>query len=260
MAHIQVGDIEISYALDGDGPWLTLLHGFSQSLRLWEPQVERMARAFRLLRIDLRGHGDSSAPAGGYGPVEYATDALAVLDALDIGATHLWGTHTGASVGLLLAAQRPERIATLVLEGAVIPGQPEPFVDEWQARAREVALRDGVPAARRFWVEQNPAFSDIRRAVEHRAIVDSFSGAPWLAINPALPVPDLQTALPSIRHSTLIVNGANDLPTFLTRAETLERELPHARRYLIPNSGPFPAWDAPDAVTPLVAQFLEEKE
>lgn len=257
MRQVQVGDISINYAIDGDGPWLTLLHGFSQSLRIWDPQVSRLAGSFKLLRIDLRGHGGSSAPSIGYGPVEYAADVLGVLDALAIGATHLWGTHTGAGVGLLLAVEQPERIATLVIDGAVIPGQPEPAVDAWQARAREIALRDDIPAAREFWFEQTPFFKGTQRADEHRAIIDTFSGAPWLATEPAAPIPDIRASLPTLRPPTLIVNGANDLPSFLTRAAFLERELPNAQRYLIPNAGAFAAWDAPDAVTPLVAQFVE---
>ncbi|HYI16102.1 MAG TPA: alpha/beta fold hydrolase, partial [Thermomicrobiales bacterium] len=122
MGQITVGDGHINYEVEGDGPWLTLLHGFSQHLAVWDPQVRRLAGAFRLLRVDLRGHGGSSIPNAAYGPVEYAADVLAVLDRLGIGATHLWGTHTGAGVGLLLAGQQPERVATLALEGAVIPG------------------------------------------------------------------------------------------------------------------------------------------
>lgn len=259
MHDVRVGDVTIHYAIDGEGPWLTLLHGFSQSLRIWEPQVARLNHAFKLLRIDLRGHGHSSAPSGGYGPVEYAADVLGALDALGIGATHFWGTHTGAGVGLLLAVQHPDRIATLAIDGAVIPGQPEPSVDAWQARAREIALRDGVAAARAFWFEQTPFFTGTRRADEHRAIVDTFSGAPWLATETPLPIPDIRPALPTLRPPALIINGAGDLPSFLTRAAFLERELPNAQRYLIPNAGPFAAWDAPDAVTPLVAQFIDEE-
>lgn len=260
MGHVAVGDGIINYQIDGDGPWLTLLHGFSQNLLTWEPQAQRLAGSYRMLRIDLRGHGGSSIPAAAYGPVEYAADVLAVLNALGIGATHLWGTHTGAGVGLLLALQHPERIATLALDGAVIPGTPQPAVDEWQARAREIAQRDGIRAAMCFWFGESPFFTGIQRPGEQRSIVETFSGAPWLTSEPALHVPDVRALLPSIRHQTLIVNGANDLPEFLTTAELLERELPNARRYIIPNAGSFPAWDAPDAVTPLVAQFLEMDE
>jgi 3-oxoadipate enol-lactonase len=258
MGGVEVGDGSINYEIDGAGPWLTLLHGFSQNLRTWEPQVQRLAGSFRMLRIDLRGHGGSSIPAAAYGPVEYAGDVLDVLNALGIGATHLWGTHTGAGVGLLLALQHPERIATLTLDGAVIPGRPQPAVDEWQARAREIAQREGIEAALRYWFDESPFFTGIQRPDQQRAIVDAFGGAPWLTSEPAQPVADVRSMLPSIRQQTLIVNGANDLPEFLKTAALLERELPHARRYVIPNAGPFAAWDAPDAVTPLVAKFCDE--
>jgi 3-oxoadipate enol-lactonase len=260
MGHITLGDVQIHHRIDGDGPWLILVHGFSQNLQIGQPQVARLTDSYRLLRIDLRGHGGSSAPSGGYGPVEYAADTLAVLDALGIGATHYWGTHTGAGVGLLLAHQHPERIATLVLDGAVIPGAAQPAVDAWQARAREVAHRDGIAAARQYWFDESPFFTSTQRADDHRSIVESFGCAPWLATTPAAQVPDIQPALSEIRQPTLIVNGANDLPEFHETAALLERALPNARRYVIPDAGPFAAWDAPDAVTPLVAQFLETGE
>ena len=78
MGHITLGDVHIHYQIDGDGPWLTLVHGFSQHLHVWQPQVVRLADTYRLLRIDLRGHGGSSSPSEGYGPVEYAADVLGV--------------------------------------------------------------------------------------------------------------------------------------------------------------------------------------
>lgn len=260
MGQVQVGETTVHYTIDGHGPWLTLLHGFSQNLDIWLPQVERLSGMFRVLRIDLRGHGGSVTQNEGYGPVEYASDVIAVLDALSIGATHFWGTHTGAGVGLLLAVEQPDRLAALVLDGAVIPGQPEPAVDAWQAQARDIALTNGIEAARTFWFDQSPFFSGTQRPEQHRAIIETFSGAPWFSTVRPQPVPDVAGALASIRHQTLIVNGANDLPTFLTRAEDLERELPNARRYVIPNAGAFAAWDAPGAVTPLVAQFIEDGE
>lgn len=260
MVRLPIGEHAINYAIDGDGPWLTLLHGFSHNLHIWEPQVERLADAFRVLRVDLRGHGGSTGPENGYGPVEYTHDVLELLDALAIGATHVWGTHTGAAVGLMLAALHPERVATLALEGAVIPGTPSPVIDDWQVQAREIAQVAGSMAAKRFWFERAPFATMRERATELRAIEDGFSGAPWLATGPSLPAPDIRASLKSIRHRTIIVNGANDLPEFLDTAALLERALPHARRYIVPNAGAFPAWDIPDAVTALVAQFLEAEE
>lgn len=256
--------VKLAYDIEGAGPWLTLLHGFSQSRQVWSAQRPMFARRYRLLLVDLRGHGESEAPEGGYGPVEYATDLLALLDSLDIRATHLWGTHTGASIGLYLAALHPDRVASLVLDGAVIPGVRIDAVERQMQRAKEIAARDGLVAARTMWFEEGEFFAGIRRyperrrAGEHRQIIAGFSGTPWLATDPPLPVPDVAGRLSSIRQPTLLINGADDLPEFLDTAARLERELPHSRRYLIPGAGAFPLWEEPEAVNPVVTQFLNE--
>jgi pimeloyl-ACP methyl ester carboxylesterase len=266
MLYLPVNGLRIAYVIDGDGPWLLLLHGFSQDQQLWDAQVAALAGSFRLLRVDLRGHGASEAPGAGYGAVEYAADVLGVLDALGIARAHLWGTHTGAGVGLLLAVEHPERVAALILDGAVIPGIAVPVVEEWQARECEIARARGVTAARADWFEQAPFFDGIhadplrRRAAAQRAMVERFSGAPWLAAEPPLAPPDVAGRLGTIRGPSLIVNGSEDLPDFLAVAARLERELPSATRYLIPGAGAFPAWEEPEAVTPLVSGFLMDVE
>lgn len=264
MAFARLPDTTIAYGIEGDGPWLTLVHGFSQNRNLWSAQREAFARRYRLLAVDLRGHGESGAPESGYGTVEYASDLLALLDTLDIACTHLWGTHTGASIGLYLAALHPDRIASLVLDGAVIPGERPPVVEQHMAWARELCARDGVAVARQQWFENAIFWESIRRdperhrAAEHRQLIETFSGAPWLASAPPQPVPDMAGLLPAIRQQTLLINGVDDEPSFLATAERLERELPHARRYLIPGTGGFPFWEKPEAVNPVVMHFLDE--
>ena len=217
-----------------------------------------------MVRIDLRGHGFSSAPASGYGQMEYLADVLAVLDHLGIERTYWWGTHTGAAVGLLLAALHPQRVAALVLDGAVIPGVAPPSVARHDAWAAEIARRDGVQRVLEQWFEQGDWFAGMRaeperrRMLAHKDLVLSFSGAPWLTETAPLPVPPIAERLPEIRQQTLLMNGSEDLPDFLEVASRLERELPHATRYLVPGAGAFPFWEEPEAVTPAVLRFLDE--
>jgi 3-oxoadipate enol-lactonase len=264
MPRVNYGTLRLHYTLTGEGPWLTLLHGLAQHGGYWSAQVASLSQHFRLLCIDLRGHGRSDAPTEGYSQLDHAEDVLAVLDALDVRATHLWGTHTGAAVGLLLAAEHTERIASLTLEGAVIPGRVTPSVEWHTARAREVAARGGLAAAREWWRDEAQWFTVMRREPEARrwagqqALIADFSGAPWLTTQPPRAVPDLTPRLGELRQPTLLINGAEDLPDFLETAALLERDLPHARRYLIPGAGAFPAWEAPQAVTPVVRAWLDE--
>ena len=264
MPYVTRGELRLAYELAGEGPWLTLLHGLAQHSGYWSAQVAALAPHYHLLRVDLRGHGRSGAPAEGYSQLDHAEDVLAVLDALAIRATHVWGTHTGAAIGLLLAAEQSERIASLTLEGAVIPGRPTSSVERHTARARELAASAGIQAAREWWRAEAEWFTVMRREPEARrwaaqqALLADFSGAPWLTSASPRTVPDLTPRLGALRQPTLLINGAKDLPDFLETAELLERRLPHARRYLIPGAGAFPAWEAPAAVNPVVMTFLED--
>jgi 3-oxoadipate enol-lactonase len=262
MRFVNVGGTRVAYEVEGVGPWLTLVHGLTQDRRVWSAQQALLAAQFRLVALDLRGHGASDAPGEGYGPVEYAADVLAVLDDLGVAATHYWGTHTGAGVGLLLAVEHPERIASLTLEGAVIPGVPVAAVEAELARIQRVLAEHGLDAARAAWFDESPFFAAMRadplrcRAAEHRAVVLEFSGAPWRGGGAA--PPDVAGRLGNLRQPLLIINGTDDLPEFHDTAARLAREVRGARRYVIPDTGAFPLWEHPEAVTPVVASFLNE--
>ena len=243
-------------------PWLTLVHGASQDRRVFSAQREAFAAHFRLLLVDLPGHGGSAAMAGPFDPQAHARAVLAALDGNGVASTHYWGTHTGAAVGLLLAVRHPERIASLVLEGAVIPGVAMPSVSHWFARACTIAREHGVEAARREWFEHAEWFRVIRehpdtcRAAAHRAMIDEFGARPWLDDRPPRPVTDVAAALGAVSAPVLLVNGEHDVADFLDTARRLARELPRAERAVIAGAGGFPLWEFPAEVNARVHAFL----
>jgi pimeloyl-ACP methyl ester carboxylesterase len=102
---------------EGTGPAVLLLHGFPDSSHVWRNQVPALAAAgFRAVAPDLRGFGESDAPAA---VEEYAlgrsvADVLAVLDALSLERTHVVGHDWGAVVAWLVASLAPERVERLV--------------------------------------------------------------------------------------------------------------------------------------------------
>src|SRR5688572_13722240 len=71
-------------------PWITMVHGMSQSRRVFSAQVGLFQKNYRLLLIDLPGHGKSSEMSGPYGPEEYAAATLAAMDAAGVEITHFW--------------------------------------------------------------------------------------------------------------------------------------------------------------------------
>ena len=243
-------------------PWLVMVHGMSQDHRVFSAQVEAFKDRYRILLIDLPGHGLSAALPGPFGHLELAAQVAGAMAAAGVSRCHYWATHTGTSLGLLLASERPERFRSLVLEGAVLPGHAMPSVDVELDRVREVARSEGVAEARRLWFDHAPWFEVMRRrpkecrADGHRAIVSEFSGAPWLYQGRAAAVAPIDKRLAVLELPVLLYNGAHDLGEFVAAAARLEELLPRVTRAAIPEAGGFPAWEFPQRVNRLVAEFL----
>src|SRR5258708_18420932 len=88
-------------------PALLLIHGTGASTAWWDPVVPRLAGAYRVIRVDLLGHGRSSSPAGGYDIPAQARRVGAALDRLGAGRVTVIGHSTGGSVATAPAEQRP---------------------------------------------------------------------------------------------------------------------------------------------------------
>src|SRR5262245_11321468 len=90
--------LELHYAEVGGtrGRTLLLLHGYSDSWRSFRLVLPLLARLGRVIALDLRGHGDSPAPAGDYSPVRLAGDVAGFMDRLGLGAVTLVGHSMGS--------------------------------------------------------------------------------------------------------------------------------------------------------------------
>ena len=253
---------EIVQEAAGAAPWLVMVHGMSQDRRVFSAQVAAFRADYRILLVDLPGHGLAAGVAGPFGHRELAAHVGGALDQAGIARCHYWGTHTGTALGLLLASATPERFASLILEGVVLPGHAMASVEAAFARARETAKTQGVAVARRQWFEETDFFAVMRRhpkacrAGEHGAMIAAFSGAPWLETRPAAPVASIDRQIASLDLPVLLYNGAHDLADFVAAADRLEAMLVNGRRAEIPEAGGFPAWEFPVPVNKLVADFL----
>lgn len=103
----------------GPGEAVLFLHYGGSNLRMWDPVVPFFVDVYRCITLDLRGHGRSDAPATGYHIDDMARDVVGILDVLGIEQTHIIGSSIGAEIGLSVAAHYPERMRSLVAEGAL---------------------------------------------------------------------------------------------------------------------------------------------
>jgi pimeloyl-ACP methyl ester carboxylesterase len=132
-AYVERDGVRIHYEVYGEGeptvlllPTWTIIHS-----RQWKMQIPYLARHCRVITFDGRGNGKSDRPteAPAYTEIEYAADALAVLDATGTDRAIIVGFSMGAQRGLLLAAEHPERVDGAVFIGAAYQGGGEPITD-----------------------------------------------------------------------------------------------------------------------------------
>jgi pimeloyl-ACP methyl ester carboxylesterase len=246
------------------GSWIIMVPGFSLDSHYFCEQVKQLQENYNLLLTDLRGHGSSFEASGPYGIEEYADDILQVLDEAGIEKTHYWGTHTGAAVGLLIALRQPERLMSLVLEGATLPGFPMPRTAELLERGKSMARNEGLDKALQDWFENADWFASINnsplecRAEEMNAMIRRFKGAPWLCNVPGRELTPVVDHINKITHPVLLYNGEADLTDFKKVAYKLNSEFLHVQFAEIPKTGGFPAWENPQYVNTLVNDFLSK--
>lgn len=98
---------------------ILFLHYSGGNIAMWEPSIPYFTGAYRLLYLDLRGHGQSSKPDKGYHIEDMAGDVIAVMNQLKIDKVHIVGSSMGAEVGLVIASNHPDKVQSLVCEGAL---------------------------------------------------------------------------------------------------------------------------------------------
>lgn len=104
---------------EGEGDAVIFLHFSGANLMMWQRALPEVRDRYRVVLIDLRGHGQSDRPAIGYHMDIMARDVVGVMDHLDLDRAHIVGSSLGAEVGLSLAANHPERVISLVCDGAL---------------------------------------------------------------------------------------------------------------------------------------------
>ena len=121
----EVNGVRLHYLVAGKGDPVVLLHGFAETSHMW-PLIAKLADRHTVIAPDLRGFGQSAAPADGYTKAAMARDIHALVKNLKYDRIRLVGHDIGLMVAYAYAAQYPAEVDRLVLMEAFLPG-----VGEW---------------------------------------------------------------------------------------------------------------------------------
>ena len=120
---VVCGDARIAYYDVGRGKPLVLLHGNGEDSSYWNAQIPELTRFYRVIAVDSRGHGASGSGGHGLSFEMMAEDLKTVLDTLGVKKAHFLGFSDGGNLALTFALAHPQRVLSLILNGANLAPQ-----------------------------------------------------------------------------------------------------------------------------------------
>ena len=222
--------VRLYWKLDGapDLPVLVLLNSIGTDMALWDTSAPHLLPAFRLLRIDTRGHGGSDAPAGDYTLAMLADDVVAVMDAAGVTNAAIAGVSLGGMIAMELALRHPARVTAL----ALICTSATMDATAWQARIAKVRTEGTVAIADlamgRFL---SPKFAETHVGATQsvRAGLIAMADDGYAGCGAAIRDMAVIERLPGIAVPTLVVAGDRDTSTpFAGHGEHIAAAIPGA--------------------------------
>ena len=259
MPFANINHISIHYQLEGDpdAPVLMLCNSLGTTLEMWEPQMATLLARFRVLRYDVRGHGQSDVPAGPYRIEQLGQDAIALLDHLELTRVDFCGLSMGGMTGMWLGTHHPHRIRRLALcNTAAQLGTAE----LWHARLA-VLHKEGMagmtPSILGRWFTQGFQQRAPEVIERVRGMLLGTTPAGYEANVGAIVAMDQRADIGRIALPTLVIAGRHDGST----PPELGLEIHHliaGSRYVELDAAHLSNWEQADAFTAALMDFLKQ--
>lgn len=257
---------ELAYFIDDfTDPWreaatVLMVHGLAESSESWRAWVPHLARDYEVVRIDLRGYGQSTAmPADhAWHFDEVVDDLVAVLDGLQVARAHVVGAKIGGTFGLAFAARHPDRVMSLAAVGA--PASLTSFAERAPAWREQIRLHGVRPWAQatmdgRLGTGLPKASVDWWIDLMSQTAPSTLEG--FLQMVPTV---DVTSELPRVRCPTLVITTTGSGLGSVDAVRAWQRTIPNSRLAELPGDSYHVAASDPDACAELVREFLRQQD
>lgn len=264
------GGVRLHYKDEGkaDGPLLVLVHGFGDSHFSWEGWVARLGDRYRVITVDLPGHGLTRAPEGYVASADGFADLIDALAAKQsLPKFAIAGNSMGGGVAWQVAVRHPDRVNGLILVDAA--GWPATTLKKpplafkllkysWgRAFLRSIDNKPLIRSGLRGQVGDPTLITDafidrwaeLQRAPGHRAIL--------MSIQPGKHSQAIKEVLATITAPTLVLWGEIDPLIEVAGAHKFAEAIPGAKLIVYPKVGHLPQVEIPERTANDVAAFLE---
>ncbi len=265
---VRVGERSYWYLeREGPGETVVLLHGFTANKDNWVRFVRYMPETYRILVIDMPGHGDNTRDINqSHSPPALSKGVAQVMDALDLEHVHIAGNSLGGLVSKLYALDHPEKVKTIGLFNSA--GVESSTRSEFQ-----VMLEKGDNL---FKIESREDFNRLWDYVFHEQPflpwpIRSAAAREYIQRNPFYlkmldEIKDPESMAPAaitdmlkdLRTPTFVLWGDNDRVLHVSSVEVYKRHLPDVHTVIMKDCGHAPMIERPEESAGHYARFLEE--
>mgnify|MGYP001246265534 FL=1 len=265
---LNINGVDVHVTVDGpeNETALTFAHALSLDLRSFDPQVAAFRDKYKVVRLDLRGHGKSDIGGGPFSMEDLAGDVAGVLDRLRIKRTHFVGSSLGAMAGMALAFNYRDRLSSLTFMASQGALRPERIVTARESLAK-MRASDATPKT--TFADQTEAMlarllGDIDEATapETFSLLRQILGKTTLfgqaRAYEAIFGMNYDTRLTEITTPTLVLAGAADPSTPPERMQMYADGIAGARMVILEKAGHFPNVETPKAFNAALIAFLDE--
>jgi 3-oxoadipate enol-lactonase len=230
MPVANLSDVKLHYEWSGaeHSPILVLSNSLGTNLHMWDSQIELFSQHFRVLRLDTRGHGQSSVTPGPYTIEQLSWDVVHLLDTLQIERAYFCGLSMGGMIGMFLGTNAVKRFQKIVLSSTAAKIGT---ADSWATRIQAVqkgGMKGVVDAVLGRWFTEAFRATHPVEVQSVRTMLEATDPDGYIANCAAVRDSDQRDTVGKIQLPCLIVVGTRDPGTPPTEAHFLQRAIPGA--------------------------------
>ena len=254
MGLIKINGININVNINGVGHPLVIIHGIGGDHTQLENEISHLAKEFKTIALDCRGHGESDKPDE-YSLQDHVRDILGIMDHYEIETASLLGVSMGSYIAQGVAIEAPERIDRLILTVPKSNGLTSSFQRLMSEHAKELEglnLHESILALLKY-MTFNPEIMK-----KHIDIFETkLSPAQFLSANKALSNFDFRNDLPKIQAKTLVISGKYDGLNPPSEGKICASLIPNATFVEMQYSGHAPIYEEPELYMKIIDDFLK---
>jgi 3-oxoadipate enol-lactonase len=257
----RINGFDLNYYLDGpsDAPVVTFCHSLAADSGMWDEQMPALKNK-RVLRLDMRGHGQSSAPPGPYTLPKLASDVVALWDHLGIKSCDFVGLSIGGMIGQVLGFAHGDRLKSLMLcdTRCLSDGSQAKIWEDRIAIVQQAgSLAPVIDSTMPRWFSEEFIARAPKRIEEVRAMLRRCSIEGYAGCGRAISVFDFTHELPKIKARTMIVVGRDDASTTVADAEMMQRAITGSQLRVIEKCRHLPNIEDPTRFNAIMSDWLQ---